>query len=190
MRRENDHELWVDKALQVRGYDLCEGSIFAWRDWGKPQITLARTVSSLAKVWTRYLQNTIPECYCYINLLSTLLLLLLLLLILLLLLPLLLKLLLALESFFNSCIFQNMIIYRCKLLTWMNATMSPTMPTMCSLSTNHICTCSAQPVVYHMSWLPSYPQAANKTKCQYSEPLEMYPSGTLSEVQVTHCTWF
>nr|CAD7456775.1 unnamed protein product [Timema tahoe] len=34
--------------------------------------------------------------------------------------------------------------------TCMKATTRPTIPTMCNLSTNHICTCSAQPLVYHI----------------------------------------
>jgi hypothetical protein len=56
----------------------------------------------------------------------------------------------------------------------MNATTSPTTPTMCSLSTNHICTCSTHPDAYHMSWLPSYPQPARKVGCKYLKPLHAF----------------
>lgn len=41
--------------------------------------------------------------------------------------------------------------------TWIKATTSPTAPTRCSLSTNHMCTCSEHPFGYHMSGFPLDP---------------------------------
>jgi hypothetical protein len=64
------------------------------------------------------------------------------------------------------------------------------MPTMCSLSTNHICTCSAQPVVYHMSWLPSSPQPGEDKVPILRTTGCTFLRHTLWSTGVAGCIWF
>jgi hypothetical protein len=89
----------------------------------------------------------------------------------------------------NSCTFKYTTTYWRKFFTWMNATTSPTIPTMCSLSTNHICTWSTQPDGYHMSWLPSCPQPAKKSGCTYFKPSDIFKL-LLTPNTVKQSLWF